>query len=252
MFDFSSIENREIADKVFQEAKEFLSYCHFGLQGITRTEEDVKKVVDKLKKTKMAPLAFDTEMEFVPLVREWFEDYCCKVRLHCAVSYPMGRYTLRQKMNAMDKLRSIGVDDVCVCLDWQAIFSGRYNVIEKEAKEIMKEFQNDFYRTAFVLPATLMSDTQIIDACKALDNGGAVSVKINPGATLGVSFEEIALIKRKFPNRFDLHPSGNIRTLADVLRYREMGCDNIHTAAALELTEEFIRKKLKEYGGNVA
>lgn len=249
MFDFSTVENQEIAEKVFQEAKDFLSLCHFGLQGITRTEEDVKQIVEKLKATKMAPLAFDTEMQFVPMVRELFADYCCKVRLHCAVSYPMGRYVTVAKMHTIDTLRKIGVDDICVCLDWQAIFSGRYDAIENEAKQIVDEFQNDFYRVALVIPATFMSDTQIIETCKALDNAGVVSVKVNPGAKLGVSFEEVALIKRNFPNRFDIHPSGNIRTLADVLRYREMGCNNIHTAAALEITDAYIVKRLKEYGG---
>ena len=153
------------------------------------------------------------------------------------------------KMNTISKLREIGVEDICVCLDWQAVFSGRYSKIEAEAGEIVKEFQNDFYRVAFVIPATLMSDTQIIETCKALDSAQVVSVKVNPGAKLGVSFEEVALIKRNFPNRFDVHPSGNIRTLADVLRYREMGCNNIHTASALEITDAYIMKKLKEYGG---
>ena len=249
MFDFSTVKNQEIADKVFQEAKDFLSLCHFGLQGITRTEEDVKAIVDKLKETKMAPLAFDTEMPFVPMVRELFADYCCPVRLHCAVSYPMGRLTVASKMYALEQLREMKVDDVCICLDWQAIFSGRYKNIEKEARKIVEEFQNDFYRVALVIPATLMSDTQIIETCRALDEAGVVSVKVNPGAKLGVSFEEVALIKRKFPNRFDVHPSGNIRSLSEVLRYREMGCNNIHTASALEITDDFIMRKLKEYGG---
>lgn len=249
MFDFSTVQDKKIADRVFAEAKEFLSLCHFGLQGITRTEDDVIKIVEKLKETRMAPLAFDTEMQFVPLVRELFSDYCCKVRLHCAVSYPMGRLVSDSKMHALDRLRTMEVDDVCVCLDWQAIFSGRYKDVEKEAARIVDEFQDDFYRVALVIPATLMSDTQIIETCRALDEAGTVSVKVNPGAALGVSFEEVALIKRMFPNRFDIHPSGNIRTLSDVLRYREMGCNNIHTAAALEITDDFIVKKLKEYGG---
>ena len=249
MFDFSTVQDKEIAAKVFKEAKEFLSLCHFGLQGITRTEDDVRKVVGKLKETKMAPLAFDTEMQFVPMARELFSDYCCKVRLHCAVSYPMGRLLPASKMHALDRLREIGVDDVCVCLDWQAVFSGRYKDVENEARQIVEEFQDDFYRVALVIPATLMSDTQIIETCRALDAAGTVSVKVNPGATLGVSFEEVALIRRNFHNRFDIHPSGNIRTLSDVLRYREMGCSNIHTAAALEITDDFIVKKLKEYGG---
>ena len=75
-----------------------------------------------------------------------------------------------------------------------------------------------------------------------------MSIKVNPGAKLGVSFEEIHLIQRKFLNRFDLHASGNIRTLADILRYREMGLNNIHTASALECTDDFIKMRLKELG----
>ncbi len=249
MFDFSTVKNQEIAEKVFQEAKDFLGMCHFGVQGICKTEKDYKETVDKLKETRMAPLAFDAEMQFIPFLRELFAGYCCDVKLHVAVSYPMGRMLASTKMSTIDYLRRIGVDDICVCTDWQAVFSGNYDAVEKEARMIVDEFQNDFYRVAFVLPATLMSDTKIIETCKALDSAGVVSVKVNPGAKLGVSFEEINLIKRIFPNRFDLHASGNIRTLSDVLRYREMGINNIHTASALEITDAFIIKRLKEYGG---
>ena len=249
MFDFDSLEDQELARRVFEEAKAFLGMCHFGVQGIHRTEEDYLAVVNRLKATKMAPLAFDAEMQFIPFLREVFSDYCCPVKLHCAVSYPMGRMLPVTKMKTIDHLRTIGVDDICVCLDWEAVFSGNYGKIEEEARMITNEFQNDFYRVAFVLPATLMSDTKIIDTCKALDAAGIVSIKVNPGAKLGVSFEEVNLIQRKFPNRFDIHASGNIRTLSDILRYREMGLNNIHTASALDCTEEFVMMKLKEYGG---
>jgi len=249
MFDFSTVKDPKIAERVFSEAKEFLSMCHFGVQGIHKTEADYRAVVDRLMATKMAPQAFNAEMQFVPMLREWFRDYCCPVKLHCAVSYPMGRQLTATKMAVIDTLREMGVEDICVCLNWEALFSGDYAKMGREAETIVNEFQKDFDKLAFVLPATLMSDTAIIDACHALDEAGVVSIKVNPGAKLGVSFEEVHLIQRKFLNRFDIHASGNIRTLTDILRYREMGLDNIHTASALDCTEEFIQKRLKELGG---
>jgi deoxyribose-phosphate aldolase len=94
----------------------------------------------------------------------------------------------------------------------------------------------------------LLSVTEIVAVCEALDAAGVISVKVNPGANLWVSFEEIELIQRKFPGRFDVHPSGGIRTLEDVERYLDLGCEVIHSAASLDITEEFIAKKMIQYG----
>lgn len=246
MFDFSVVKDKNIADRVYAEAKEFVSHCHFGSQGVAKTEDDVLSAVDRMMATGFKPIAFDAEMEFVPAVRERMNGY---TRVHCAVAYPMGRTTVATKMKALEKLREMKVDDVCICLDWEAIFSKRYGDIEKEAREIVGEYLHDFFRVALIIPATLMSDTEIVDTCKALDNAGVVSIKVNPGAKLGVSFEEVALIKRKFPNRFDIHPSGNIRSLSDVMRYREMGCENIHTVVSLDLADQLIEQRLRQLGG---
>ena len=248
MFDFSTVTDKTIAEKVFAEAKDFMGHCHFGTQGVHRTEADVIAAAERVKKRGMTPLAFDIEMPFVPLAKELMKEWPAPSHIHCAVAYPTGRSTTETKMKVLDAIRAIGADDTCVCIDWEAIFSGRYGDIEKEARQIVDEYLKDFFRVALVIPATLMSDTQIIETCKALDAAGVVSVKVNPGAKLGVSFEEVGLIKRKFINRFDIHPSGNIRTLADVLRYREMGCDNIHTISSMDITEDYIQMKLKEYG----
>ena len=246
MFDFSTVKDQAIAKKVYDEASDFMAHCHYGSQGVAKTEKDVADAVRYMMSTGFKPIAFDTEMPFIPMVKDIMQGY---TRTHCAVSYPMGRTTLATKLNTLRKLKEMGVDDVCVCLDWEALFSGNYKAIEEEASIIMKEFLGHFYRTALILPATLMSDTALIEVCKALDQAGVVSIKVNPGAKLGVSFEEVSLIKRNFPNRFDIHPSGNIRSLSDVLRYREMGCDNIHTVKSMELVDEYIVKKLKQYGG---
>ena len=143
----------------------------------------------------------------------------------------------------------LGVEDTCVCLDWQAIFSHRWGDVEKEAAEIMKEFDGKFYKNAFVIPATLLSDTEMIEVMKTLDSAGVYSVKVNPGCKLGVSYEEVMLIKRNFPNRFDIHPSGNIRTLEQFEKYRELGCQVIHTASTLDIVETYMQRQLKLYGG---
>lgn len=75
----------------------------------------------------------------------------------------------------------MGILDVCVCLDWQAIFSHRYKDVEREAAAIVKEFDGLFTKNAYVIPATLLSDTEMADTLRALDSAGVYSVKVNPG-----------------------------------------------------------------------
>ena len=118
-----------------------------------------------------------------------------------------------------------------------------------EAAEIMKEFDGKFFKNAFVIPATLLSDTELVEVLKALDSAGVYSVKVNPGCKLGVSFEEVELIKRCFPNRFDIHPSGNIRTLEQFERYRALGCEVIHTASTLDIANTYMERQARLYGG---
>lgn len=246
MFDFSQVKDQAIAEKVKEEARQFMALCHFGCQGIAKTEDDVIAAINRLLDSGYLSMAFDTEIVWIPLAKRLLED---RLPLHVAISYPMGRMTVEKKLNDLERLVKMGVKDTCVCLDWQALFSGNYGMIEDEARTIVENFQDSFLKLALVIPATLMSDTEIVEVCKALDQAGVVSVKVNPGAKLGVSFEEVALIKRNFPRRFDIHPSGNIRSLGEVERYLEMGCDNIHTVYSLDIVDEYIKKQLLKYGG---
>lgn len=244
--DFSKIKNPAIAKRVREEGAALVARCHFGVQGLTKTEEDVKKALYRLLDTGFKPVAFDTEPTFVKMIREITGR---SIRLHAAVSYPLGRMTLKKKLQDLENILNMGVEDTCVCLDWQAVFSHRYSDVEREAAAIMKEFDGKFYKNAFVIPATLLSDTEMIEVLKALDAAGVYSVKVNPGCKLGVSYEEVMLIKRHFPNRFDIHPSGNIRTLEQFEKYVELGCQVIHTASTLDIVETYMQRQLKLYGG---
>lgn len=246
MFDFSTIKDENIRKKVWNEANDFMSHCHYGVQGIVATEDDVRTALQRLIDSKYTVRSFDTEMVWIPLAKEMLGD---STPLHSAVSYPEGRMLLEEKLIQLEKLVEIGVTDTCVCIDWMAIYSHDYKKVEAEARKIMEEFGDKFVKNAFVIPATNMSDTEIINTCAALDQAGVVSVKVNPGAMLNVSFEEIQLINRKFPGRFDIHPSGGIRTLDAVERYRELGCDIIHTRFSLDIVEDLIVRQAKKYGG---
>lgn len=88
MIDWTKIKNPAIADRVREEGRFMMQRCHFGVQGIAKTEQDVKLALDRLMQTGFKPMAFDTEMNFVPMLKELTQG---EINLHCAVSYPLGR-----------------------------------------------------------------------------------------------------------------------------------------------------------------
>jgi deoxyribose-phosphate aldolase len=248
MFDWTRIKDPSVREKIKKKAADFMRRCHFGTQGIAKTPCDAIEAAKRLLDSGFRAIAFDSEMTLIPYVKDMLKGH---TPLHVPVAYPMGRTTLQKKMNDLERLYKMGVEDVCVCLDWQAIFSRRFQDIETEARTIMRDYGTCFLKNALVLPATLMSDTDIIDTCTALDQAGVISVKINPGCRLGVSFEEVQLINRVFPLRFDIHPSGNIRDLNSAERYMELGCNVIHSASSLDITKELIIRESRKYGEEV-
>ena len=91
--DFNKIKDPAIAKRVWEEGAELVSHCHFGVQGLTKTEEDVKKALYRLLDTGFKPIAFDTEPTFVKMIQSITGG---SIRLHAAVSYPLGRMTLKR------------------------------------------------------------------------------------------------------------------------------------------------------------
>ena len=68
--DFTKIKNPIIAERVRNEGAALVAHCHFGVQGLTKTEDDVKKALYRLLDTGFKPVAFDTEPVFVKMIQE--------------------------------------------------------------------------------------------------------------------------------------------------------------------------------------
>jgi deoxyribose-phosphate aldolase len=235
-----------ISPKIQDEAKQFASMFHFGVQGIEKSEAQMHADVKKLIDLGYTPRAFDTELNYLELVTECYGD---RFNIHVPLDYPMGRSITQKKLRDLEYIKNCGCIDNCVCVNYEWVFSHEYSRIEDEARQICKNFGSAFVKMAFVVPTTLMNDQEIIDTVKALDAGGAETVKVNPGCGLGASFWEVELIYEVFGHeRFDVHPSGNIRTLEQVERFLDLGCTTIHSRAMIEITEAFIAKRMAEGG----
>lgn len=223
------------------EVMAFTHMFHYGILGIEKTENDIREGVKRVLDSGYILQAMDVEIIYAPLVVALLEG---KITVHSPVSYPLGNLTLQKKLRDIEQMIKIGVRDSAYCLTYRNILDHRYDLIEKEVSEAVKVNQG-VMTMEFNIQATLLTDNEIIDACKAIENGGAYTVKLNSGYGWGTGPEELALVKRVFGNRLDVHPSGNIRTLAQVDEFMKYDVRVIHSMAVFEITEEYLARREK-------
>jgi len=190
-----------------KEVKDFASLFHYGTLGIEKTSQDLRADIQKVRDSGYSFKAFNCEMIHAPLAIQLLEG---RMRVHVPISYPLGNMTLNKKFLDLEYCAKIGVDEDCVCLNFGAIVSHRYDLIEEEVRTLVDRFEGPL-ELAFVIQATLLNDPEIIEVCKAIANGGGTRIKVNTGYGWGTSPEEVALIRRVFGYAFDIHASGNIR-----------------------------------------
>ena len=222
-----------------KEVRDFAAYFHYGTLGIDKTTRDLRVDVERVQDSGFVIKAFNVEMVLAALAKELLQG---TQRIHVPISYPLGNMTLRKKQVDLDYCRGIGIDESCVCLNYGAILSHCYDEIEREVKILTDEYESSI-ELAFVIQATLLNDREIVEVSKAIGYGGGSRIKLNTGYSWGTSPEEVALLRRVFGYTFDLHPSGNIKTLKQVKEFLYLGVTNIHSLAAFEIIDEYIAER---------
>jgi deoxyribose-phosphate aldolase len=224
------------------EVKAFAGMFHYGILGIEKTIEDVRAGVKRVLDSGYIPTAVDVEMIHAPIAVEMLQG---KVTTHTPISYPLGNLTTRKKLRDLERLIEIGVRDSAFCLNYRHILDHQYDLVAQEIGAAEKVNQG-IIALEYNIQATLLNDNEIIGACQAILDGGGKTVKLNTGYGWGTGPEEVGLVRRVFGYQLDIHPSGNIRTLAQVDEFLKYNVTIIHSQAVFEITDEYIARLEKE------
>jgi deoxyribose-phosphate aldolase len=228
-------------DRYSPEVMDFASRFHYASLGVEKTYQDLRIAIDKVLESGYVLEAFDCQMIYVPLALELFQG---RVKVHSPISYPLGNMTLKKKLRDLAYFKKIGLQDSCWCLNFRELLDNRYDCVEEEVRQAVNE-NGGAIPMAYVIQATLLTNEQIINACKAVKHGGGERVKVATGYSWGTDPEHVALIRRNFGYQLDIHPSGNIRTLAQVDEYIKLGVRIIHSITCFDIIEEFIQRRRK-------
>jgi len=228
------------------EVMAFAHMFHYGILGVEKTDRDMRAGVQRVLDSGYILQAVDVELIYVPLVIELLQG---KMTVHSPISYPLGNLTLKKKLRDLERMIDVGVRDSAYCLNYRLILDHEYHKVEKEVGAAV-ETNRDIVALEFNIQATMLNDNEIVGACQAIENGGGKAVKLNTGYGWGTGPEEVALVRRVFGSRLDIHPSGNIRTLAQVDEFLKYDVRIIHSMAVFEITDEYIARLSRETGAH--
>ena len=227
------------------EVMAFARMFHYGILGVEKTERDIRVGVQRVLDSGYILQAVDVELIYVPLVLEMLHG---KMTVHSPISYPLGNLTPKKKLRDLERMIEVGVRDTAYCLNYRNILDHDYGDVAKEVRAAV-ELNRDVIAIEFNIQATLLNDNEIVGACQAIEDGGGKTVKLNTGYGWGTSPEEVALVRRVFGTRLDIHPSGNIRSLAQVDEFLKYDVRVIHSMAVFEITDEYIARLSRRTGG---
>jgi deoxyribose-phosphate aldolase len=220
------------------EVRELASRFHYASLGVEKTVEDLRIAIQRVLDSGYIIEAFDCQMIHAPLAIDMLSG---RVKVHSPISYPLGNMTLRKKLRDLDYFKKIGIKDSCWCLNYREILDHEYSSVEAEVHQAV-EVNSGEIPMAYVIQAPLLSNEEIINACKAVQNGGGKRIKVATGYNWGTDVEHVMLIRRVFNYQLDIHPSGNIRTLEQVDEYLKLGVNIIHSMTCLEIIEAYVNR----------
>ena len=153
------------------------------------------------------------------------------VKLCVVVGFPLGcSVTKAAEAGAMAEL---GADEIDMVLDVGCAKEGNWVAVEADIRAVREACPKQTLKV--ILETCLLTEDEIIKACRAAKNAGADFVKTSTGfSTGGARTEDVALMK-KSAGGLQVKASGGIRTYEDTMKMLEAGADRIGASAGIAI-----------------
>lgn len=164
------------------------------------------------------------------------------VKVCTVIGFPLGANTKEVKVfeakNAIDN----GADELDMVINVSDLKDKNYGTILEEIKAI-KDVAGDRILKV-ILETCLLSDEEIVEACKIALKAGADFVKTSTGfSTGGASAEDVALMKQTVGDKMSVKASGGIRSLDDLNIMVENGASRIGASSGIAIMEGYTSKE---------
>lgn len=220
--------------------KEFNKYFDHTLLKPEATEGDIKKLCEEAKEYDFASVCVNGC--YVPLAASLLDG--SDVKVAAVAGFPLGASSPEVKaFEANDALEN-GADEIDMVINVGALKDKRYSVLEDEISTLAGLCNE--YRAVLkvILETCLLTDNEIMQACRLAKKSGADFVKTSTGfSSRGASVRNVQVMKKAVGDSVKIKASGGIRTLADAQAMIKAGADRLGCSASVQIMKEYMAEK---------
>lgn len=174
----------------------------------------------------------------------------------CAVTgFPHGNTSAAVKAYETAEAVAAGATEIDTVVNNGLVFAREWSAVEAELRAVRQACPSPLV-VKVILETDYLEEEHIIGICQAATAAGLDFVKTSTGFgyvkgssggfhTVGATPAAIALMRASSGPHMQLKASGGIRTLADLERFRDLGCTRMGASA----TESILQEAVARYGG---
>ena len=193
--------------------------------------EQIVKLCDEAKQFDFMSVCVNPA--YVPLAAE-----CLKgsdVKVCTVIGFPLGMNLTKTKVEEAVLAVKEGATEVDMVINVGMLKAGHDDYVQQEIYEIKQAVGRDIVLKV-IIETCLLSDEEIVRACKAAKAAGADFVKTSTGfSTGGATVHAVSLMRQTVGKEMGVKASGGVRTHEDLIAMVEAGANRIGTSSGAKI-----------------
>lgn len=194
------------------------------------TKEDIKKLCDEAISYDFMSVCVNPD--FVKFASDLLLD--SEVKVCTVIGFPLGASTTRTKVfETKDALKN-GADEIDMVINVSALKDKNYDFVKNEIASIKKVCKKHILKV--ILETCLLTDEEIVAACKLAKEAKADFVKTSTGFSKGgATVEAVKLMRETVKDSMGVKASGGIKTHEDLIKMIDAGANRIGTSSGTKI-----------------
>ena len=193
--------------------------------------EQIVKLCDEAKQFDFMSVCVNPA--YVPLAAKCLED--SDVKVCTVIGFPLGMNLTKTKVEEAVLAVKQGADEVDMVINVGMLKAGHDDYVREEIREIKQAVGHNIILKV-IIETCLLTNDEIVRACKAAKEAGADFVKTSTGfSTGGATVEAVKLMREAVGPEMGVKASGGVRTHEDLIAMVEAGANRIGTSSGAKI-----------------
>lgn len=178
---------------------------------------------------------------YVPLAVSLLEN--TNVKVAAVVGFPLGAGCTPSKAYESSCACIAGAREIDMVIHLGALKEKRYDYVRDDISAVVLSAKEHNAIVKVILETCLLTDEEIVMACKLSMEAGAAFVKTSTGfSTGGATAEHVSLMRKTVGDSMEVKASGGIRDLAKMLEMIDAGADRVGSSSSVAILKEYNKK----------